>query len=741
MRIPDGAKMQFLKYLLLGMALLGYAAPQVSAQIQGRVIDAQNQEPLVGAIVKVEVLNIGALTDSLGRFEFTNPRDATQVTLQVSFAGYEPKTIFAKPGQPLTISLQSHETEGLEITTQRRTFEYANTAFRTELVSRQFMQSIPGNNNLMETIDYVNGMRQQVNCGVCGTNDIHINGMEGPYTLVLIDGMPIVSALGSVYGLNGIPQSMIERIEIIKGPATAMFGAEAMGGVVNIVTRDPRNMPLLSISGYGTSQTEGNLDLAVNAKIGKLRSLLSGNYYHMQRRLDRNADNFTDIPLSQRLSLFNKWILDRTQGRIAQLALKYYDEDRFGGQMQWQPENKGSDSVYGESIQTRRLEALGTYQLPLKKEDVRLDVSAAHHFQDSYYGTTHFLARQFTGYAAIIWMKEKGRHKLQNGATYRYNYYQDNTPATALGSDQSALPGVFVQDEVALHPRWSVLAGARLDYHPKHGPIFSPRLNLRWKPTAFTNVRLTAGRGFRTVNLFTEEHAALTGARAVVIEGKLAPERSYNLNLNFNHVFNIGESAVTVDVDAFYAHFSNRILPDYETDPSLIIYKNLNGFSEIRGLSGKWSQSFKFPLSVDLGGTWMQSFVEEDGELRAAQLLTPIFQGVFNLGYKFTKLRSTLSYTGKVIGPMHLPTYDAPFERPTRSDWFTEQNIQISSDLGRGLSLQLGCRNLFNYTQPSPLVDPAHPFSDSFDTAYAYGPLQTRRIVVGMGWQMQRKRS
>jgi len=145
-------------------------------------------------------------------------------------------------------------------------------------------------------------------------------------------------------------------------------------------------------------------------------------------------------------------------------------------------------------------------------------------------------------------------------------------------------------------------------------------------------------------------------------------------------------------------------------------------------------------LSLDLGGTWMQSFVQEDGAARAPQLLTPSFQGVFSIAYKFAKLHSTVSYMGKVIGPMHLPSYDAPFERPTRSGWFTEQNIQLSTDLGRGLSLQLGCRNLLNYTQPSPLVDPAHPFSDSFDTAYAYGPLQTRRLVVGMGWQMQKKR-
>lgn len=723
--------------LLLGFA--GGLSLAAQTTLQGMVRDQMTREPLPGVMLRIAASNEGTFADSSGAFVLHSSISPSKITLIVTMVGYDTLAIAGASGRPMEIDLLAHESQGLEITTQKRTFEYANTSFRTELVSRAFMQSIPGNNNLMETIDYVNGMRQQINCGVCGTNDIHINGMEGPYTLVLIDGMPIVSALGSVYGLNGIPQSMIERIEIVKGPATAMYGAEAMGGVVNIVTRDPRQMPLLSVSTYMTSQTEANADIAIQARLGRVRSLLSANYYHMQRRLDHNADQFTDIPLSQRLSVFNKWVIDRPHGRLAQLAVKLYDEDRFGGQLSWQPADKGSSTVYGEAIATRRLEALATYQFPFRTEDVRLDLSAARHFQDSYYGKTHFKAQQFTGYAAMIWMKEKARHKLQSGATLRYNYYEDNTPATVFGADQATLAGIFLQDELAVHQKLSVLLGSRLDYHPQHGPIISPRINLRWRPTTFTNLRLTAGRGFRTVNLFTEEHAALTGARTVVIEGTLAPERSYNLNLNYNQVFNIGESAVTVDADAFYTYFSNRILPDYETDPSAIIFRNLEGHSEIRGISGKWSQSFKFPLTLDLGGTWMQSFVAGAGGSKLPQLLTPIFQGVFNIGYKLQRWRSTLSWTGKVIGPMHLPSYAPPFERPTRSGWFTEQNLQMSTDLGKGWGLQIGCRNLFNYTQPSPLVDPQHPFSDRFDTAYAYGPLQTRRFVLGMSWQLAQR--
>ena len=266
--------------------------------------------------------------------------------------------------------------------------------------------------------------------------------------------------------------------------------------------------------------------------------------------------------------------------------------------------------------------------------------------------------------------------------------------------------------------------------------IFSPRLNARFKPTAFSTLRATAGTGFRTVNVFTEEHAALTGARTVIIEGELAPERSVNFNGNYNQVLNLGESAATLDIDGFYSHFYNKIFPDYNSDPNLIIYRNLEGYSTILGMSWKYSQSFKFPLRAELGGTFMKvQVIEADGSKRL-QEFAPIYQSTFNLSYTHHPWRMTFDYSGKIVGPMKLPEYEAPFSRPTISPWFSEQNVQASKDFGTNLTLKLGVRNILNYRQESPLVNPKAPFSDSFDTAYAYGPLQGRRLIFGMIWKL-----
>lgn len=710
-------------------------------QIQGYVFDNQNKESLSSAKIHAKCIQNGALSQEDGSFKIELDKTKFPCELLISYPGYKSKTILIdKPNDSLNIFLESKIEDPVVITGTMKASQVSMSAIKVEVLNREFLRQIPGSNNLMESIDYVNGVQKQVNCGVCGTNDIHLNGMEGPYTLVLIDGMPIISALGTVYGLNGIPNTMIERIEIIKGPASTLYGSEAVAGIVNVITRAPEKAPKIFFEGYGTSHQESNLDFGLRTNLGKTTSLLTGNYYQVQNRLDLNHDNFTDIPLSNRLSLFNKWNISRKLDKKASLAAKYYHEDRFGGQLQWTKNDKGSDSIYGESIQTQRAEFLGTYEFPTK-ENIRLDISGSTHWQDSYYGNSHYRAQQHTGFTNLVWLKDLDRHSLLLGSSLRYTYYDDNTAATAFEPNMTLLSGIFAQDEWRPNSKISILGGGRLDKHPSHGFIFSPRINTRIKPSTFSTFRATAGTGFRTVNIFTEDHAALTGARIVVVEGELAPERSINFNANYNQILNIGESAVTLDFDAFYAFFNNKIFPDYNSDPNLIIYRNLAGHSTIKGLSWKYSQSFKFPLRAEIGGTWMKvQIIEEDG-LKRIQEFTPSFQSTFSLSYTHEPWHLTIDYSGKIVGPMKMPEYEPPFERPQYSPWFSEQNLQLSKNFGKSLSMKLGIRNLLNYRQASPLINPQAPFSDSFDTAYSYGPMQGRRLVIGLAWKLESKRN
>jgi outer membrane receptor for ferrienterochelin and colicins len=215
----------------------------------------------------------------------------------------------------------------------------------------------------------VNGVRPQLNCNVCNTGDIHINGLEGPYTMVLIDGMPIVSSLSSVYGLAGIPNSLVERIEVVKGPASSLYGSEAIGGLINVITKNPQKAPLLSIDISNTSWNEFNADAALKYSVSKKADALLGiNYFNFSKRFDKNNDRFTDITLQHRVSLFNKYSFKRRENRLANIAFRYVYEDRWGGDMRWNKSFRGGDSIYGESIYTGRFEMIGNYQLHCRRK-------------------------------------------------------------------------------------------------------------------------------------------------------------------------------------------------------------------------------------------------------------------------------------------------------------------------------------------------------------------------------------
>ena len=186
-----------------------------------------------------------------------------------------------------------------------------------------------------------------------------------------------------------------------------------------------------------------------------------------------------------------------------------------------------------------------------------------------------------------------------------------------------------------------------------------------------------------------------------------------------------------LDVDLFYTYFENQIIPDYDTDPSFIVFQNLHGKAVSRGVSISLNQNFsRLPLLYSVGVTFQDVYAEEKG-VKETLTYSPDFKAVFTVSYTVPG-GVTLDYTGSVVGPMRLPEYDPPFQRATRSPTYSLHNLQGTLELGRGRQLYASVKNLFDWTQGSPLVDPAYPFGDDFDTAYVYGPVYGRQFVVGV---------
>ncbi len=741
--------------------LIALVANAQTGSVSGRVHAGAKALPYASVIIDGK----GQLTDSTGQFHFDSLNSGSK-KLKVSFAGHHSieKRISVLPDSTLSLSIelvnQEKSLDDVVITGTLKEVKRLESPVAVEVYSPAFFKKNP-TPNMYDALQNINGVRPQLNCQVCNTGDIHINGLEGPYTMVLLDGMPIVSALSTVYGLSGIPNSLVERIEIVKGPASSLYGSEAVGGLINIITKKPEHAAKLSADVFNTSWGELNTDLGFKLNTGKASLLTGINYFRFQNRIDNNHDHFTDMTLQDRLSIFQKWNIERKQNHAFNIAMRYMYEDRWGGDTRWNKSFRGGDSIYGESIYTNRWELLGNYQLPTT-EKLMLSFSYNEHYQNSVYGITSYIATQKIAFTQLTWDKKFGNNDLLAGIAFRYTYYDDNTPATAsssLGKSQPQktwLPGIFIQDEIALHAKHKLLLGMRYDHNNYHGNIFTPRLAYKWTLNDHNILRLNAGTGFRVVNLFTEDHAALTGARTVIIKNELKPERSYNANLNYIKKFHTANgSAINIDASAFYTYFNNRIVGDFDSSPDSIIYDNINGYAVSKGITINIDMAFRSGIKLLAGGTLMENTLTQNGRT-AQQILTEKFTGTWTLTYKIKKWNLGIDYTGNVYSPMRLPLLSNKDPRKEYSPWWSIQNIQFTYSGFKKFELYTGIKNLLNWTpnKGNPFIiarshDPfdkqveydvngqvqstaLNPHALTFDPTYVFAPNQGIRLFAGI---------
>ncbi|ACT94267.1 TonB-dependent receptor [Dyadobacter fermentans] len=751
-----------LRILFLLSFLTSHAFAQFT--LSGKVSLEGQAEPALGASVYIQELKTGATADTAGNYLITGIPKGTY-TVRVSFVSMPTVTeknvkIERNIVRDFVLKSGANSLDEVVVTGTMKEVSKLDSPVPVDIITSKFIYKNPVP-SIFEGLSYVNGVRPQLNCNVCNTGDIHINGLEGPYTMVLIDGMPMVSGLSTVYGLSGIPNSLIDRVEIVKGPASTLYGSEAVGGLINIITKNPLKAPVFSADVFSTTWRDYNVDLGVKFTPGeKSSSLLGINYFNYQNPIDNNKDGFTDLTLQNRISIFNKWSFKLKDDRQANIAARYYYEDRWGGQMQWDRSYRGGDEIYGESIYTKRFELLGNYQLPLS-EKVTLQYSFSSHNQNSAYGNVPFVADQKIAFAQLLWDKEIGKHSLLMGTPFRYTFYNDNTPATRYAdghdhADKIYLPGIFIQDEIKTGPH-SVLLGARYDYNSRHGSIFTPRAAYKYKFNQTDVVRLNVGRGFRIVNLFTEDHAALTGSRDVILKEELKPEQSWNANINLVKKIVTGNSFIGFDASVFYTHFTNRILPDYDTNPNQIIYDNLNGYAVSKGISLNLDFNFPFPLKIIAGGTYMDNFQKENG-VRFRPVLTEKFTGTWSFSYEIQKAGLSVDYTGNIYGPMRLPVLSEEDPRAANSPVWSLQNIQLTKKFNNGLEVYGGVKNLLNFTPPANsiarandpfdknvqfdgqgqvIATPDNPYRLTFDPSYVYAPNQGIRAFAGLRYTLR----
>lgn len=757
------------KYSILFLLFIGVS--EVSAQsytLSGSVLSID--KPVEFANVYIIENGKGTVTNAEGYFEIASLKPG-KYTVRVSYIGFktQERKVSIIQGQDNFLKIQIYplDLKGDEIvvTSTLKEITRSENPVPIEVFSPVYFKMNP-TPSLYDALQNVNGVRPQLNCSVCNTGDIHINGLEGPYTMVLIDGMPIVSGLSTVYGLSGIPNSIIERVEIVKGPSSTLYGSEAVGGLINVITKKPSSASKLVIDGMSSNWYDMNFDIGAKFKAGNKTDFLTGiNIFNYTNPIDNNRDGFTDVTIQQRVSIFQKITVQRKKDRLLTMGGRYLYEDRWGGELNWTDAFKGGVEVYGETITTNRVEFISNYQLPID-EKILLSVSYNNHNQRSYYGNTKYDADQRISFGQLLWDKVTGINSFIVGLALRYTYYDDNTPATARSTNSLEnnpsevwLPGIFIQNNISLTNLQKLLLGIRYDHDSRHGNIWTPRIAYKWSPNYKNTFRINLGSGFRVVNLFTEDHAALTGAREVVISEELSPERSLNANINYEFKsFSTRTLYFGMNVTAWFTYFDNQILPDYETNSNQIIYENLDGFGVTQGLSLNLDFEFKGGMKLMIGASYIDVYTKENNK-KFRPLLTEKWTGTWALGIPIKNSDFKIDYTGNLYGPMRLPVLSDLDPRPSTSPWWSLQNLQITWNPSNSkFKIFLGIKNLLNFTPPSNSIarsfDPfdrnvifnqdgevipteLNPNALIFDPSYVYAPNQGIRGFIGFKYMIQ----
>lgn len=622
--------------------------------------------------------------------------------------------------------------------------------------------------NLWESSQLVAGLRPQNVCPVCHATDIRFNGLEGSYFMLLINDVPLLGSLSRIYGLTSLPASLIENLEVTRGPASALYGPEGVAGVLNLGITPPAPGIDLKMLLQGSHLMDWNAD--VTARLGRRSWGWIGSLQaqYLNRKIDRNNDGYTDLPPVKRLSTFHVFtIKNKRHADPITLITRILGEDRWGGQVQWNRFWRGSDSVYAESITSSHADILALWPFRVRRMSGGLLAGASLHHQDSYYGNRPYKATQYSGYFQnYLTLLKTRKVQLKCGSSLQYLWSDDNTTLTAEPQDSLIsinrpsevwIPGLFAETEFIPLSSHRFLAGIRFDYHSIHGALPAPRFHYLWQPSGKKfQLRVGAGRAFRFVQLVAEEHAALNGSRSLEIQKPLRPESGWNTHFSMASSLSTYETSFSVQGGTNFIWIKNRIFSDLEKDPQVLLMRNAG--------EGLQAATFYFngalvwkSFDLMLGTGFQNVRIAEDGQ-RKDFYYTEKYQFYWNAGATISKSSTVLRCWGALTGPMRLPRQGALDPRPEYSRPFTLLNISVTQNV-RNFAFAIGVKNLLNFRPPATCLTRPHdpfdrlvvrnekgevvpteenPYAYTFDTTYCYASFAGWQFFWNIEWKLKR---
>ena len=730
------------------------------ANIFGHVIDKNTKEhvPYINVILKGTT--IGVATDATGHFFLKNMPEG-KFTLEITAIGYKKisKEVILKKGVSLEENFEVEEDiaslDGVVVSANRNETSRRLAPTLINVIDSKLFENT-NSTTLGDGLTFQPGVRIENNCQNCGFQQIRINGLDGPYTQILIDSRPIFSALSGVYGVEQIPANMVERVEVMRGGGSALFGSSAIAGTINVITKEPiRNSAqiahnLLSIGNSGAFDNNTTLNASLVTDDHKAGIYIFGQNRH-RSSYDHDGDGFSEIPVIHSQTIGFRSFLKT--GIYSKLTFEYHhlQEYRRGGDNLDRPCHEADIAEMVEhSIDGGGLK--WEYFSPDEKHKFSIFSSAQNTGRDSYYGggqdpdaygrtenITFMAGSQYNySFGNCIFMPAD----LTAGAEFNYDDLEDNMWGYNRTVNQKIKIGsAFLQNEWKNH-RWGILIGGRLDKHSlMDNPVFSPRANIRYNPTKAINWRASYSTGFRAPQAFDEDlHVEnVQGTVAMVQQAAdLSVEKSRSISVSSDIYHRWGAFQGNFMIEGFHTKLNDVFFLENIglNDEGILIKERRNGSgAKVMGINLEGKLAYMSLVQLQAGITLQKSRYDEPEQWSETapeekrMFRTPDFYGYFTATYNPIKpLSIALSgtYTGEMLVQHVMEAGDEAVKTPD----FFDMNVKISYDFklygSSVLQVNAGCQNIFNSFQKD------FDRGADRDSGYMYGPTLPRSCYAGI---------
>ena len=585
---------------------------------------------------------------------------------------------------------------------------------------------------------------------VTGTKQLKMLGLDQKYTSLTKELLPEIRGLASAYGLNFIPGRWIESIQLTKGGSTVTNGYESITGQINTELIKNSKTPETSLNLFAdfNGRAEANVThvAAINDKWSQT-FLLHGNGTFGDT--DMNDDNFLDRPKGTQINaayLLNYNDLERS-GFGSHFGINFIKDERTAGQIGFDKKLPQSEqSLYGVGIDISRFQVWNKTGYVFKGkpyQSLGWMNQYVYHQQDSFFGLRNYSGQQHTYYSNLIFESILGNtnHKYKAGASFLYDGYEENYLVDNFKRNE-IVPGVFAEYTLT-GLKYTLVAGARADFHNLAGTQFTPRLNFKYDFTPQTIFRLSAGRGFRTANVFAESQQYFASNRNIQILQNggdiygLRPEIAWNYGVSLQQEFKIFGKKSTIIADFFRTDFQDQVLVDLDRSPQQLTFYNLDGKSFANSFQTQWDFTPFKNFDVRLAYKYYDVQADYLDGRREVPFMAK-HRGFVNLAYATNKNKNegfwsfdtTLNWVGKQRLP-NTSTNPAEFQLPMYSESYAVLNAQISRNFNKKLRAYLGGENLTSYHQENAIMDFRNPFGNYFDGGMVYAPIMKANFYVG----------